>query len=296
MQIVNEIESAGVLGEETTSPIANLDYGHMNGLVPNLTREFDGKYYEEYFANEAHINYDIIPFVVRTPKIFDILADEALGNKLRNHFINVMTIAPKKISGLNRKLSYTFGEHKIGASQIHQQVTGAKRERSAPVHDYVEKKGKAIEKLFEMIMVYGAMDPESQTNILDALDIKPGYVEKGKLLSNIYFTCTMLYVQPDAWMKNVVEASLCGNMMPMEFPENVSSREERGTDRTISEFSMPFTSIDKSNEAVRIVAQYALDNLSNVAVNPDVIPAFINNSDIDRALSQQFGFHEEAWK
>jgi len=296
MQIVNETAPLGVDGKPTTSPMVNLDYGHMNGFVPNLTRDIDGKKFEEYFANEAHVNYDIIPLVLRTPKIFDILADESLGNKLRNHFINVMTIAPKKISGLNRKLSFSFGEHKIGASQIHQQVIGAKRERSAPVHDYVEKKGKAIERLFEFIMVYGAMDPESQTNILDTLDLKPGYVEKGKTLSNIYFTCTMLYIQPDAWMKNVVEAYICGNMMPMEFPENVSSREERGTDRTIIEFSMPFTSIDKSNEAVRIIAQYALDNMSNVTVDPDKIPAFINNSDIDRALAQQFGFHEQAWK
>jgi hypothetical protein len=296
MQLTDEVLSIDIGGGATTSPIANLNYGNNGGYLPSLTREIDGYYFEEYFSAEAHMNQDVIPFVIRTPKLFDILTDEALGARLRDYWINLMTVAPKKIDGLNRTLSFTHSEVNIDGSQILQQVTGSKRERSAPVNYYVERKGKTIERLFTFLMGYGSVDSATGMNIIATLDLKPGYVEKGKLPSNIFFTGTMLYVQPDAWMKNVIEAYVCGNMSPMGPFESTASREERGTERQISELSVPFTSIDMNNEACRIIGQYALDNLTNISKDPDLMPAFINNNDIDNALSEQFGFHAEAWK
>jgi len=293
MILTDAYENTAPAGGASYAPMANLLYGSTEGHTAHLSRMLqDGSVFEEYMSAEPYISNDVVPVVVRTPKIFDALADVALGKRLKQHYIKMMTIAPKTIDGLKRTVNVSFAEDRLnGGGQIFESVSNVTRERAEPTHTYTDRVGKPFWYLLDFIIRYGRMDPETKTPLAVTLPLKPGFLDKGQHLTPDFYTGSMLYFEPTHTGKDIIEAYVCGNMMPKTTGDNTSKR-DKGSDREKSELSIPFTSIDISGDPAKAVAQIVLDKMNVFKSNPDKLSAFVNDTDIQKAMEASLGFDE----
>ena len=293
MILTDAYEKQTYAGGQSYAPMSNLLYGGTEGHTAHLSRMLqDGQVFEEYMSAEQFISNDIIPIVVRTPGIFDALADVALGKRLKQHFINMMTIMPKTIDGLKRTINVSLVEDRLGGGgQIYQSVSNVTKERAEPTHNWTDRVGKPVWNMLDFIIRYGRMDPETKAPLAITLPLKQGYLEKGMHLKPDFYTFTMMYIEPTATRKNVMEAYICGNMFPQTTGEN-TSKMDKGSDKEKSELSIAFTSIDISGEPAKAVAQIALDKMNVFQSNPDNLSAFVNDTDIQKAMEASLGFDQ----
>jgi len=293
MLLTDAIRKTNDLGVESTPRLNLLDAGY-DGFYPELAKTIGGKNFEKWMNNAAYVSNNIIPIVVRTPKMFDVLADATLGARLRNLYIAVMTHIPLTITGFEATVTLETAEHRAGAAgELHEEFTKASRSRTRITKTYVEKLGKPLNRFFDFIIRYGIKDPDTQSPLLTTLTLTDNSLEKGELLTPDYYTGSILYLEPDMINKNVVEAYYCVNVAPKSAGEVVSKR-DLGAGGETKEYSIEFTSITRSGEAIRRSTQLVLDRMSIFDKSPDKNEIVaIHDDELARSLSNEFSFNEE---
>jgi len=293
MRISGYKDNTGFDGKNT-SPRLNIQEAGYDGFLPNITKLVNNESVDMWIQNSAYISRNLIPVIVRTPKMFDVLVDNKLGDRLRNVYIAMMTHLPITIDGFKATVTLETAEHRVGAAgEMHEEFVKSTRERTTITKTYNEKLGKPINRFWDFIIRYGIMDPDTQSALITTLNIKPNTLEKGGLLTADYYTGTILYIEPDMINKNVVEAYLCQNVAPKTAGE-ISSKRDLGASGELREYSIEFTSITTSNESVRAGAQAILDKMTIFNRNPDSEVVGINEKELKDSLATQFSFNEEA--
>jgi len=296
MRLTDAIQKTGENGVSSTPRINLLDAGY-DGFYPELAKTIGGKNFEKWMNNAAYVSNNIVAVVVRTPKMFDVLADAALGARLRNLYIATMTHIPLTITGFEATVTLETAEHRSGAAgELHEEFTKASRSRTRITKTYVEKLGKPLNRFFDFMIRYGIKDPDTQSPLLTTLSLVDNSLVKGELLTPDYYTGSILYFEPDMINKNVVEAYYCVNVAPKTAGE-VTSKRDLGSGGETKEYSIEFTSITRSGEAIRRSTQTVLDRMSIFDKNPDRDEIIaIHDDELARNLSNEFSFNESPVK
>jgi len=290
--LTDAIQKTGETGNLSTPRLNLLDAGY-DGFYPELAKTIGGVNFEKWMNNAAYVSNNIVAVVIRTPKMFDILADTALGSRLRNLYIAVMTHIPLTITGFEATVTLDTTEHRSGAAgELHEEFTKASRGRTRITKTYIEKLGKPLNRFFDFLIRYGIKDPDTQSPLITTLPLTDNSLAKGELLTPDYYTGSILYFEPDMINKNVVEAYYAVNVAPKSAGE-VTSKRDLGSGGDTKEYSIEFTSITRSGEAIRRSTQTVLDKMSIFDKNPDRDEIIaIHDDELARNLSNEFSFNE----
>lgn len=283
-----------ILPEETLysqhSPTLNLKYGGQGGYLPAIGMVGpDGKAYSEWISNHAYVKRNIIPVMLQAPRMFNY-------TKTPNEWIGmwkaVMESHPSTIDGLNSTLSVDTDEHPVGnAGEKQEEVTNVTRATSAPSYSFKEKAGKAFTKLFDFIIRYGMMDPDTKTpliaKLINSID------DIGGLYLPDMYTTTMLYIEPDVTQLLVNDAWLCVNMFPKGGVDRTGKRDGKSGGETV-DVSVEFSAITMNNTQVIKFARGILKGMTTIKAIPEynmVLPV----TEIDPTVKAQkaYGFDKE---
>jgi len=271
-----------------TSPVSDLRYGGQNGYMAKIGRVGkDGKNAEEWISNQAYVQRNIIPVVIRAPKFFNYMPEPKKWIETYKALIELHALT---ITGLNSGLTVETDEHAVGgAGEKQEEVTNVLRTRSTINTTYKEKVGKSIIKFLDYCIRYGMMDPDTKkplvANIMKNLD------NDGGIYTADFYTGTILFIEPDVTHTVVNDAWLCTNVFPKSNGERTGKRDINSAGETI-DISIDWSSITMSNEVVMDMADKVLKNLTVLNTLPDTDMA-LPSSEIDaNVASSEVGYNE----
>jgi len=266
----------------------DLSHGGQNGHNSAIGRVgADGKNYDEWISNQAHVKQNIIPVVLSYPKGLDFMPNPQGWIDAYNA---IMTLHPLTIDGLTSGLTAEFDEHAIAGGEMQEELTKVTRARSALSMTFKEKSGKSIQKYIDMVMRYLYSDPDSEKPLVTDLTTD----DFGGMYTPDYFTGTHLYIEPDVTQRRVVDAWLCTNIMFKGNGDRTGKRDIHSARETI-DLSIDLTSITMNNEAVLNLADTILGNLSVINTNPQLAMVVPTNEVAPNLLSGTTNFNSTSY-
>jgi len=271
------------------SPALNLRYGGQNGYFAKIGRVGpDGKNVEEWISNQAYVQRNIIPVVLRAPKFLNYMPEP---QKWIDTYKALIELHPLTITGLTSGLTVETDEHAIGgAGEMQEEITDVKRARSTVSTTYKEKAGKAIIKFLDYLIRYGMMDPDTKKPLV--ANFMENIEDIGGMYTADFYTGTVLFIEPDVTQKIVVDAWLTTNFFPKSNGERTGKRDIHSAGEA-PELSIEWAGITMNNEAVMNMADTILQNLTVINTLPDV-GMVTPQSEIDPnvAASENVGYNE----
>jgi len=233
---------------------------------------------QNWNSNAGYVPQNILPVLITAPLAMRYLPDAAYRISALKSLMETMA---HSITGLNSTLNVEHSEQILGHSgEQFQTLSNVTVERSIPVYRWYEKKGKAIQRYWDQYTRLLMADPH--TNV-PGITAQEEYIRAGspQLLPE-HTTFTMLYIEPDETMTQVINVWMIANMQPTGAGvENVGSM-EKNVARDVPEAELTFTGHQVyGNEVERLAKEY-LDgiNLQNIdptrlkpfydAISPDV--------------------------
>jgi len=264
------------------SAAVDLTFGGQNGIMPKIGRIKDGKNYDEWISNQAYIKRNIIPVVLRYPRFFDLMPSHK--EKWIATYKALIELHPLTIDGLSSGLTVETDEHPVGgAGEMQEEITDVKRARSTLSFTFKEKAGKAIQKFLDKVIRYGYMDPDVKRPLI--AEHIATMADIGGMYTADFYTGTVIFIEPDITQKVVVDAWLCTNMFFKSNGDRTGKRDIRSAGEA-PELSIESTSITMNNEAVMVLADKILGELTSLSKLPDtgiVVPS----AEVDAAVKAQ---------
>jgi len=294
MRIEQQVSGLDFLNRPTNRPMIDLSYGGQQGYMPQLAGIDGDVTFDEWISNAAYVQNQTIPIVLRTPEFFNLL-DPVLGKRLRKYYIDLFTVHPMTIQGIDATVTLETDEHNIGAGgQFQEEFVKATRGRGTPTFEFQEKLGKPVNRFLDFLIRYCVMDPDTQSALLGTVpEIRKNF--KGNLATPDYNTGTILFVELDSLNINVIDAFLYTNFAPKTAGE-VTAKKDLTASKELKRYSVECTGICETNDSVRDYAQSIVDNMTIFTKNPDTAPIFVNHTDAMQTLSDSdnAGFNREA--
>lgn len=258
--------------KSANQPMLDLTLGGQFGYAPNIS---------QFYSNAAYIRKNLFPIVLEAPRFFQLMPDPQKWVQTLKVLIENRSMT---IEGLNATLKADFDEHQVGgAGEVQQEIVDMKRERSAPVHTFVEMYGMPITTFIQYWLQYGMMDPDTKYALVGTLS-----GQKPDDLLPDWFTATIIYIEPDPLFRKVMKAWVCTNMMPMEGVETIGKKDPTSPSE-ILKISMPFTAISQYGSGVNAFAQKIMDGIKITNANPYERASFIQNISSDlQAIKEGF--------
>lgn len=244
----------------------------QNGPVPQI-----GK----YITNASHLRRNLVARVLEFPRWVDYMPNPGVWKAAIKSFIEVHTT----FSGLDKGLQAEYNSTQQGRNNVQHHDAGIVTENQSSInHTTVDKFGHVYRNLFTAWLKYGVCDPHTGHPGIAA--INPNVPDH---LPDMY-CMTVIYFEPDAYQRKVVNAWWMTNMAPTSNGPDIGDRDPNNGPQTV-EMSIDFVSQqDTSWGAVR-AAQAELDRMrlsglrpyerkawltpsqQNQGANPDVIAA-----------------------
>ena len=269
-------------------PAPDLKYGGMNGHFARIGRVgADGKTYDEWISNQANVQRNIIPVVIRAPKFFNYMPEP---EKWIESYKALMELHASAITGLTSGLTVDVDTHAVGgAGEEQEEVTNVKRAKSVVSTTFKEKANKAITKYLDTYIRYGIMDPDTKkplvADLIDSID------KIGGMYTADFYTGTVLYIEPDVTQKYVVDSWLCTNLFPKSNGERTGKRDIHNAGE-VPELTIEWGGITMNNNVVSDLAEKILKDLTVLTTIPDndmVAPASEISPDV---AGSAVGFQE----
>lgn len=256
------------------SPLVDPRMGAQMGFMPN---------FRELPSNTPYTRKPMIPILVQHPLFMDYIDG---GQLLKDTLKVLVEEHPLSIEGINLTMTPDFAETPVGgAGQKQKIISNMTLAESAPSFSYQEKYGKVITRFYTFWKKVAMMDPETKfPQILHMASEMPE-----EILEN-FMSMTMLFIEPDPTHRYVVEAALCSNMMPASGIPRELARNLPDGDQAL-QFSMEFTAVTESTDAVFDFAQEVLNSITLTGVSPNNRPAAFDSIHADLLASSR-GYKE----
>ena len=241
--------------------------------------------YEAWCSSTPYIRQNLIARVITAPRGFDKLPNPSMwyaGLKA------IVELHSKTISGLNSTLEVESVQQAMGGAgeQIDTPVN-VTRSKSEPTHAVDEKYGRSISEFLDGWIMNLIMDPETKyPNVL-----KQSGVVVPDLL-NDFFSCSVLYIEPDPSMRKCMHAWYVTNMYPQAGATREGNFDLTGSKEDLS-IDITFTGITQVGIAVNNFGQTVLDSINKSAVgaNPNLRGVF-HHGNTDRLKTTRQGLLE----
>lgn len=273
------IEQGHGYNNKSSVPMVNItdNYGN-HGVLADL---------KAFASNAVYVKRNIIAVVLETPKGFDYCDSPSIWHQGLKALLETQS---KSITGLNSSLTAEYAENQVGnnTGDMQTEIINMTRAQSTPTHVIVEKGGKPAARIIEGWMLNLLMDPD--TNFPRVVTFGDNREKLNDLLPDMV-GATVLYFEPDALYKNVVEAWLCTDMKPRTGPVNEGSR-EAGAAGQVLEHSFDFTALQQVGPHVIALAQRELDKMNLSNMHPGNRPAIVEERSAEMADSNGAGVTE----
>lgn len=257
------------------SPVVDPRMGQQMGFMPN---------YRELPSNTPYTRKSMIAILVQHPLFMDYID----GGQICKDTLKVLVEEhPLSIEGINLTITPEFAETAVGgAGQKQRIVQNMTQAESTPSFSYQEKYGKVITRFYTFWQRVGMMNPETKFPEILHMAISDMPEE---ILEN-FMSMAMLFIEPDPTHKYVVDCALVSNMMPSSgIPRELVRNLPEG-DQALT-FSMEFTGVTESTNAVFDFAQEVLNTISLTGVSPNNRPAAFDSIHAD-VLAASRGYKE----
>jgi len=249
----------------THGPVLDLKEGGQQGYLSQVGKiGDDGKVYDAWISNQAYVKRNIIPVVLAYPKFFDFMPEK---DSLIEAYKALIELHPQTIDGLTSGLTVETDSHTIGgAGEEQEEITNVVRAKSSLSFSYKEKAGKSIQKFLDFVIRYGYMDPDTKKPLVSTF-IK-SMDEIGGMYTPEYYTGTVIFIEPDALYKEVVDAWLCTNMFFKSNGDRTGKRDIKVGGETL-DLTIESSCITMNNEATLKLADTILGKLTIISDFPE---------------------------
>lgn len=246
----------------TTHPILDLRTGGQMGYGPDFT---------ELLSSAVHIRKPVIPFLLRAPSgMLELPNSEYWIGTLRA----LMEEGFQSIDGLRTGREYEFSSTPVGgAGEIQEDIVNATIPRTELTYNFRERYGMAMNLFWTGYGDRLMMHPETKYASIATLGKAPA-----DMLPDRY-TFAMLYVEPDATHKSVINAWVGDYMMP-KTAGTVEGKRDMTAAGEVIDYPIPFTGVWQSNTAgVKKLAQTVLNSVQITGADPNLRPAVMESID-----------------
>jgi len=211
-------------------------------------------------SNTPHIPRNLLAFLIEAPRFFQYSSNPELMVRALKALIENHT---RTIDGLNQSLTVDTGDALFGGSGERIQVpTNITRATSSPSHGLWELQGRAVAKFLKWWITFGIGDENTKTPLV----IADGQVAAADYDATFY-GATVLYVEPDPTMTEVVSAYLCTNMYPTSVPwENRKDVSQLGQN---IDMNIEFTALTDVSIGTMLYARKFIQSLNLGGMNPN---------------------------
>lgn len=263
-----EATNSGSWAKDISS--VNLDKGGQWGLLPMVGGIDSDQNVHEWMYNQPYVKRDVIPIVLETPRVFDLLPNSQMWH---NSVKALFEVHAKTISGLNSSLNVETTERELGLSgATFEDIVNVVRESTKINITTDEKYGIPFEILLDTWIRYGIMDPDMKAPLVTTL---PGAEDIGHYGPE-WWTCTVLFVEPDVLLRSATHGWFVSNMFPHANPD-ILGRKDKNSSRETKDISLDMGgfAIPPTNKRVMELATSTLDNLKLYTRTPDdiILPA-----------------------
>lgn len=272
-------------------PGLDLKYGGQFGYMPRIGGYgADGRLAEEWVNSTSYLKQNMIPILMRYPKFFDFMPDKEYWIAGYKALIEEHC---SSITGLSSGITVDTDETPLGGGgETMEEPTGSKRAKSSLNTSIVDKAGRTVQRLLNMLIRYGIQDPDVKKPLLSNInnfDVMSSL--QGVYTADMY-TSTILFIEPDITQQIVLNAWLCVNVFPKSDGENTGKRDitQGGEKNTLS---IDWACTTMNNHPVFELGQTVLNSLSVLKQNPDydILPPV---DGIDPTLSAiNYGFNRK---
>lgn len=252
---------------EGRTPQTDLSEGGQNGAMQSNY---------QWTANAPYARQKLIAVLVTAPAAMQYMEQP---EKQRAILKDLVEVWAQSIDGLNASMTWEFDESPVGnAGEVMETVVGGKRQRSAPVFTWPEKKGMAITRFFSELGRQLLMDPDLG---VPGIVGSANYIEAGSpsiLPEDQSFT--VLFFEPDETLTRVTNAWLITNMMSKSGGEILGKR-TKGENNEVPTVSIEFTGLGMIGSSVNAMAIDYLSSLQLSDLRPLDLKPFADEIDPD---------------
>jgi len=245
----------------------DIRHGGQWGLLPVIGGVENGEAIHEWMHEQAYQRMDVIPIVLQTPRMFNLLPNAKAWHEAVKALFEVHA---RTIDGLNSSLTVNTAEHALGLSGANmREVVKVIRESSSVNISVDEREGLPFETLLDVWIRYGLDDPDIGhpliTRIADAAQLPKHWTAD-------WYSCTVLFIEPDRLRRRVNHAWLVSNLFPTSLPD-VIGKKDKSADRELKQMSIDFGgfALPPTNKRVKQLAQAVLNNIQPWANDPEDI-------------------------
>lgn len=250
------------------APIMDLSKGGQNGamMMPH-----------EIAYSAGYAKQRVIPVVMALPDAIRYLPDAAYVRKTLKSLLEVHAM---RIDGLNQTEELEFDEKAIGnAGEMFETAVRNARQRSNVSYTWGERKNQSIGHFFRYLNRMLILDADLGVPGITALD---SYIQAGSpSLMPSDQSATMMFVEPDETMRNVVHVWMQTNFMPKGHGEIVGRRETHYTSE-VPEIQIDFTGTGMPpGETLNRLGKAYLESLQLNNLRPTESKPFVNGISAD---------------
>lgn len=208
-----------------------------------------------------HVRSNTLAFLIEAPRFFQFMPDADRWVRSLKAIIEKLS---HTITGLNRTLHVQSEEGAIGGSgEVFQVPTNVTRDRSNPTHVMRELMGRPCTNFIGSWINWGIGDENTKV---------PLVVSLGNVTATDYdatfYAATVLYIEPDPTMTEVVSAVLCVNMYPTDQP-NYEMGKDASQMGVYEDASITFTALSDISLGTKLLARQLLRELNLGGLNPN---------------------------
>ena len=270
MKRLNEAYIEGT--EATTAKRHNLTHGGQGGHLHALGNTgVDGVNYAEWINTAPYMSTNVIAIVEHYPKGLDLLPNSEVWIAEYKALIELHAL---DITGLDFSLAVEMGEVELGGDGAKfTEILNINRNQSTVSFALNEMANKSITKFIDKFYRYVIRDPDTNhpliRNYITDIDTIGG------IYGPEYRSGTVMFIEPDALQRKVVDALRMINFQFTNAPERTMKKMRNGAGEFL-EITLECAGISRSDESVLALAQIYLDRMNVLSLIPDVdltIPA-----------------------
>jgi len=245
----------------------DIRYGGQWGLLPRIGGIDNGNAIHEWMHEQAYQRMDLIPIVLQTPRMFNLFPNPTNWHEAVKALFEVHA---RTIDGLNSSLTVNTAEHTLGLSGASmKEVVKVVRETSSVSITVDEREGLPFETLLDVWIRYGLDDPDIGHPLITRI------AEASKLPKHWtadWFSCTVLFIEPDRLRRRVNHAWLVSNLFPTSLPD-IIGKKDKSADRELKQMTIDFGgfALPPTNKRVKQLAEQVLNNIQPWANDPEDI-------------------------
>lgn len=230
-------------------------------------------------SNSPYVRRNVIPFLIEAPRFFQYMPDPAV---LVRSLKAIVEVHSRTIDGLNKQLTVTSAESPWGGAgeRIHT-PTNVERAPSNVTHGMWELQGRAVSNFTRFWIQYGIGEEDTKV---------PLVVANGNVNADHYdqtfMGMSVLYVEPDPTMTEVVDAWLVTNMFPTGTPPWEGSKDASQLGQNL-DLTLEFTGIADVSMGTKLFARQKLQELNLLGLNPHERPLWLErvSPDVEAATN-----------